>query len=129
MEQEEDDLPVFGDNLMELMNTNGKYPMAIEDLSDDEKEDYYIKDTDAIIVAGKIVIILSFRKNNTQVLKFTSMNKREIIFMYIMKLCSLPFLWISSGSRLVLDPSTAGPPPKETMPLLLVSFHKSKYGI
>lgn len=54
MEQEEDDLPVFGDNLMELMNTNGKYPMAIEDLSDDEKEDYYIKDTDAIIVAGKI---------------------------------------------------------------------------
>lgn len=37
MEQEEDDLPVFGDNLMELMNTNGKYPMAIEDLSDDEK--------------------------------------------------------------------------------------------
>jgi len=58
MEQEEDDLPVFGDNLMELMNTNGKYPMAIEDLSDDEKEDYYIKDTDAIIVAGKIVTLL-----------------------------------------------------------------------
>lgn len=85
MEQEEDDLPVFGDNLMELMNTNGKYPMAIEDLSDDEKEDYYIKDTDAIIVAGKIVALLSFRKNNTQVLKFMSMNKREIIFMYIMK--------------------------------------------
>lgn len=85
MEQEEDDLPVFGDNLMELMNTNGKYPMAIEDLSDDEKEDYYIKDTDAIIVAGKIVALLSFRKNSTQVLKFMSMNKREIIFMYIMK--------------------------------------------
>jgi hypothetical protein len=92
MEQEEDDLPVFGDNLMELMNTNGKYPMAIEDLSDDEKEDYYIKDTDAIIVAGKIVPLLSFRKNNTPVLKSMSMNKREIIFMYIMKSCSLLFL-------------------------------------
>lgn len=51
-------MPVFGDNLMEMMNTGGKYPMAIEDLSDDEKEDYYIKDTDALIVAGKIVILL-----------------------------------------------------------------------
>lgn len=29
--------------------------MAIEDISDDEKEDFYIKDTDALIVAGKIV--------------------------------------------------------------------------
>jgi periodic tryptophan protein 1 len=50
-------MPVFGDNIMEMMNTNanGKYPMAVEDLSDDEKEDYYIKDTDALIVAGKIV--------------------------------------------------------------------------
>lgn len=56
MEQEEDDLPVFGDNLMELMNGGGGYPMAIEDISDDEKEDFYIKDTDALIVAGKIVI-------------------------------------------------------------------------
>jgi periodic tryptophan protein 1 len=55
MEQEEDDLPVFGDNLMDLMNAGGQYPMAIEDLSDDEKEDYYIKDSDALIVAGKIV--------------------------------------------------------------------------
>ena len=55
MEEEEQDMPVFGDNLMEMMNNGGKYPMAIEDLSDDEKEDYYIKDTDALIVAGKIV--------------------------------------------------------------------------
>lgn len=54
MEEEEEDMPVYGDNLMEMMNTNGKYPMAIEELSDDEKEDYYIKDTDALIVAGKI---------------------------------------------------------------------------
>ena len=30
-------MPVFGDNLMEMMNNGGKYPMAIEDLSDDEK--------------------------------------------------------------------------------------------
>lgn len=55
MEEEEEDMPVFGDNLMELMHTGGKYPMTVEDLSDDEKEDYYIKDTDALIVAGKIV--------------------------------------------------------------------------
>lgn len=48
-------MPVFGENLMELMHTGGKYPMAVEDLSDDEKEDYYIKDTDALIVTGKIV--------------------------------------------------------------------------
>lgn len=128
MEQEEDDLPVFGDNLMELMNTNGKYPMAIEDLSDDEKEDYYIKDTDAIIVAGKIVPLLSFRKNNTPVLKSMSMNKREIIFMYIMKSCSLLFLWISNGSKSASDPSIADLPPKETTLLLLVSSHRSKYG-
>lgn len=54
IEEEEEDMPVFGDNLMEMMNTNGNYPMAIEDLSDDQKEDYFIKDTDALIVAGKI---------------------------------------------------------------------------
>jgi periodic tryptophan protein 1 len=48
-------MPVFGDNLMELMHGGGQYPMAIEDLSDDEKEDYLIKDTDALIVTGKIV--------------------------------------------------------------------------
>ena len=30
---------MFGDNLMDLMNAGGQYPMAIEDLSDDEKED------------------------------------------------------------------------------------------
>lgn len=65
MEQEEDDLPVFGDNLMELMNSQGGYPMAVEDLSDDEKEDYYIKDTDALIVAGKIVTPHLFRKKST----------------------------------------------------------------
>lgn len=52
---------------MEMMNSNSKYPMAIEDLSDDEKEDYYIKDTDALLVAGKVVTPISFRKSNTQV--------------------------------------------------------------
>lgn len=57
MNEEDDDLPVFGDNLMDLMNAGGDYPMAIEDLSDDEKEDYMIRDTDALIVAGKIVLI------------------------------------------------------------------------
>jgi hypothetical protein len=76
MEEEEEDMPVFGDNLMEMMNTNGKYPMAVEDLSDDEKEDYYIKDTDALIVAGKIVPLLLPRKKITQVLKSTSMSRK-----------------------------------------------------
>jgi len=28
-------LPVFGDNLLEAMNSNAKYPMAVEDISDD----------------------------------------------------------------------------------------------
>ena len=32
--------------------------MALEDLSDDEKEDYYIKETDALIVAGKVVCLM-----------------------------------------------------------------------
>jgi periodic tryptophan protein 1 len=67
MEQEEDDMPVFGDNLMELMNGGGQYPMAIEDLSDDEKEDYFIKDTDALIVTGKIVTLFLFRIRSIQV--------------------------------------------------------------
>ena len=57
-------MPVFGENLMELMNTGGKYPMAIEDLSDDEKEDYFIRDTDALIVAGKVVELTIFRKSS-----------------------------------------------------------------
>ena len=42
MDQEEE-LPVFGDNIPEMMMSNSKYPMAVEQLSDDEKEDYYIK--------------------------------------------------------------------------------------
>jgi len=30
----------------------------VDDLEDDEKEDYFIKDTDALIVTGKIVSVL-----------------------------------------------------------------------
>ena len=67
MEEEDVDMPIFGDNIVEMIQSNSKYPMAVEDLSDDEKEDYYIKDTDALIVAGKVVPLSSFRKNNTQV--------------------------------------------------------------
>ena len=67
MEEEDVDMPIFGDNIVEMIQSNSKYPMAVEDLSDDEKEDYYIKDTDALIVAGKVVPLPSFRKNNTQV--------------------------------------------------------------
>jgi len=89
MEQEEDDLPVFGDNLMEMMNSGGgNYPMAIEDLSDDEKEDYYIKDTDALIVAGKIVTTPPYRKKSTPASKYTSTNRNAIICLSITKLCS-----------------------------------------
>lgn len=53
-DQQGDDLPAFGNNLAEF-GQNQHYPMALEDLSDDEKEDYYIKDSDALIVAGKVV--------------------------------------------------------------------------
>ena len=61
---------------------------AIDDLSDDEKDDFYIKDTDALIVAGKVVWnLIKIRKNNTPVFKFMSMNKREITCMFIMKSC------------------------------------------
>ena len=41
--------------------------MGAEELSDDEKEDYYIKDTDALIVAGKIVFPFLLRKKITPV--------------------------------------------------------------
>lgn len=99
MEEEEEDMPVFGDNLMEMMNSNGNYPMAVEDLSDDEKEDYYIKDTDALIVAGKIVIIMLCRKKITRVWKFISMSRIVTACLCTMRSCSLPFLWIFSGSR------------------------------
>lgn len=54
MEEEDVDMPIFGDNIAEMIQSNSIYPMAVEDLSDDEKEDYYIKDTDALIVAGKV---------------------------------------------------------------------------
>jgi len=37
------------------MNSNVQYPMAVEDISDEEKEDYFIKESDALIVAGKVV--------------------------------------------------------------------------
>lgn len=47
-------MPIFGDDVNELMNAKSNYPMAIDDLSDDEKDDFYIKDTDALIVAGKV---------------------------------------------------------------------------
>jgi len=99
MEEEEEDMPVFGDNLMEMMNTGGKYPMAIEDLSDDEKEDYYIKDTDALIVAGKIVILHLVRKSNMQVFKSTFSSMTGTIFLSIIRSCYQHFLLISNGSR------------------------------
>lgn len=85
-------MPVFGDNLMELMHSGGKYPMAVEDLSDDEKEDYYIKDTDALIVAGKIVILKLHRKRSSPVYKFMFFSSNKITSLSITKLCFLPFL-------------------------------------
>jgi hypothetical protein len=98
MEQEEDDMPVFGDNLMEMMNSgNGNYPMAVEDLSDDEKEDYYIKDTDALIVAGKIVSLCLGRKKIIRVWRFTSMSRIETTYSSTMRSCCLPFHWTFSG--------------------------------
>ena len=99
MEEEEEDMPVFGDNLMEMMNTNGNYPMAVEDLSDDEKEDYYIKDTDALIVAGKIVRHRLCRKRITRVWRCTSTSRTGTTCLCITRSCSRPSLWIFSGSR------------------------------
>ena len=32
-----DDMPIFGDNIAEMMRNGDNYPMGIEDLSDDEK--------------------------------------------------------------------------------------------
>ena len=52
---QDEDLPAFGDNFMDVVRSGSQYPAAVEDISDDEKEDYYIKDSDALIVAGKIV--------------------------------------------------------------------------
>lgn len=86
-------MPVFGDNLMEMMNSNGNYPMAVEDLSDDEKEDYYIKDTDALIVAGKIVTLILRRKKITLVLRFIFTSRIGTISSCIMRSCSQPSHW------------------------------------
>ena len=85
MEEEDIDMPIFGDNIAEMIKSNSKYPMAVEDISDDEKEDYYIKDTDALIVAGKVVPILSPRKNNTPVWKSTSTSKNKTTYSCITK--------------------------------------------
>ena len=96
MDEEDDDMPVFGDNVRELM-LKGEYPMGADELSDDEKEDYYIKDTDALIVAGKIVSNVLFRKKITQVLKCTCMSRTGTICLCIMKSCFQLFLLTSSG--------------------------------
>lgn len=90
--------------------------MAIEDLSDDEKEDYFIKDTDALIVAGKIVPLHLYRKKTIQAFKSISMSSKGIIYSFTMKSCSQLSLSISNGSRLILDQSIAPILPKETMP-------------
>jgi|JI6StandDraft_1071083.scaffolds.fasta_scaffold224665_2 hypothetical protein len=65
MEEEYDDLPVFGDNVADMVNAHSQYPLAVEELSDDEREDYYIKDSDALIVAGKVVDLIVSRKRST----------------------------------------------------------------
>ena len=88
-------MPIFGDDINEMMNSKSNYPMvfsiiikAIEDLSDDEKDDFYIKDTDALIVAGKVVrILIKIRKNNTRVFRFIFMSKKEITCTFITKSC------------------------------------------
>lgn len=112
-------MPVFGDNLMELMHTGGKYPMAVEDLSDDEKEDYYIKDTDALIVTGKIVCLSPLRKKITLVFRYTSTSKKRTIYLFITKSCFQPFHSISNGLKLAWGQSTAGTLPKVITQLLL----------
>lgn len=61
--------------------------MAIEDMEDEEKEDYYIKETDALIIAGKVVrLSLIFRIRSMPVSKSTSTNRIAIISTFIMRL-------------------------------------------
>lgn len=66
MQGQDDDLPVFG---QDMTNNQGidNYPdvllalfQMVDDLEEDEKEDYFIRDTDALIVTGKIVFISSY---------------------------------------------------------------------
>lgn len=102
---------------------------AIDDLSDDEKDDFYIKDTDALIVAGKVVWhLIKIRKNNTPVLKFMSMNKREITCMFIMKSCFHLSHWIFNGLELISDPLDLMNIKREIMPLLVASCPKLNSG-
>lgn len=124
MEEEEEDMPVFGENLMELMHTGGKYPMAVEDLSDDEKEDYYIKDSDALIVTGKIVSLSPLRKKITPVFRYTSTSKKKTTSLSITKSCFQPFLLISNGLKLAWVRLTAATLPKATTPSLPPSSRK-----
>jgi len=52
------DLPIFAGETHEDIDKHGnQYPEYFEDESDEEKEDYTIKDTDALIISGKIVTI------------------------------------------------------------------------
>lgn len=98
-------------------------------MSDDEKEDFYIKDTDALIVAGKVVKnLMKIRKNNTPVLKFMSMNKREITCMFIMKSCFHLSHWIFNGLELISDPLDLMNIKREIMPLLVASCPKLNSG-
>lgn len=59
MEQEgEPGLPVFAGEIEDLKNEKNideeGHPIGIDDVSDEEKEDYQIKPTDALIIAGKV---------------------------------------------------------------------------
>lgn len=70
----------------------------VDDLEEDEKEDYFIRDTDALIVTGKIVITSSyFRSKSFLVYKSMFMNKKIIIYSSITKLCYLVSLYLSNG--------------------------------
>ena len=98
--EEEDDMPCFGDNVAELMQSKGgNFPMLDEELSDDEKEDYYIKDTDALVVVGKIVFHALSRKSSMPVWRSMSTNKTGTTFSCTTRSCCQPSPWISSGSR------------------------------
>ena len=45
-------MPVFGQDFPNV--DAGNYPEMVEDLEEDEKEDYFIKETDLLIVTGKV---------------------------------------------------------------------------
>ena len=51
------------------------YPAGFEDLSDEDKEDYFIRPEDALVVAGKVVPLRLFRRRSSPAWRSTSTSR------------------------------------------------------